>query len=93
MISALLPFRFREGDANVRSLWICSRNDAIGKVAVVGAAGAVWQTGSGWRNVIVATALAAVFLRGAVVIAGQGRAEIRALEIAAAEPAAKPDAA
>lgn len=93
VISALLLFRFREGDANVRSVWICSRNDAIGNVAVVGAAGAVWLTGSGWPDVIVAAALAGLFLRGAVVIAGQGRAEIRALEIAAAEPAAKPDAA
>ena len=93
VISALLLFRFREGDANVRSVWICSRNDAIGNVAVVGAAGAVWLTGSGWPDVIVAAALAGLFLRGAVVIAVQGRAEIRALEIAAAEPAAKPDAA
>ena len=93
VISALLLFRFREGDANVRSVWICSRNDAIGNVAVVGAAGAVWLTGSGWPDVIVAAALAGLFLRGAVVIASQGRAEIRALEIAAAEPAAKPDAA
>ena len=93
VISALLLFRFREGDANVRSVWVCSRNDAIGNVAVVGAAGAVWLTGTGWPDVIVAAALAGLFLRGAVVIAGQGRAEIRALEIAAAEPAAKPDAA
>ena len=72
VMSALVLFRFREVGANVRSVWICSRNDAIGNVAVVVAAGAVWLTGSGWPDVIVAAALAGLFLRGAVVIAGQG---------------------
>ena len=82
VISALLLFRFREGDANVRSVWICSRNDAVGNVAVVAAAGAVWLTGSGWPDVIVAVATAGLFLRGAAVIAGQSRAEMRALKTA-----------
>ena len=59
----------------------------------MGAAGAVWLRGSGWPDVILAAASAGLFLRGVMVIARQGLAEIYALKIAAAEPAAKPDAA
>jgi Co/Zn/Cd efflux system component len=44
----LMLYRFRTGDANTRSVWICSRNDAIGNVAVVLAALGVFGTGSGW---------------------------------------------
>ena len=47
-------YRFRGGDANMRSVWICSRNDAIGNVAVVLAALGVFGTGTGWPDVIVA---------------------------------------
>ncbi|GHD46200.1 hypothetical protein GCM10017083_15070 [Thalassobaculum fulvum] len=75
--SVLILFRWRDGDANVRSVWLCSRNDAIGNVAVVGAGGAVWLTASGWPDVIVAAAMAGLFLRSAVAILRQAFAELR----------------
>jgi Co/Zn/Cd efflux system component len=82
--AALLLFRFRDGDANVRSVWLCSRNDAIGNVAVVLAAGGVWAAGSGWPDLVVATLMAALFLHSASRILRQAAAELRAGE----EPAA-----
>jgi len=83
--SAWLLFRFRDGDANVRSVWICSRNDAIGNVAVIGAAGAVAWLASPWPDLIVAAAMAMLFLRGAWEIQRQARDEWTAA--AAPEPA------
>ena len=63
--SVLLLMRYREGDANVRSVWLCSRNDAIGNVAVMAAAGAVWATGTAWPDLIVAGGMAVLFLNSA----------------------------
>lgn len=60
--SVLLLLRFRDGDANVRSVWLCSRNDAIGNVAVVIAASGVFATGTAWPDLIVAGAMASLFL-------------------------------
>lgn len=77
LVSVLILFRWRDGDANVRSVWLCSRNDAIGNVAVVGAGGAVWLTGSGWPDVIVAGAMALLFLRSATAILRQALGELR----------------
>jgi Co/Zn/Cd efflux system component len=74
--SALLLYRFRDGDANVRSVWLCSRNDAIGNLAVVGAAGLVALTGSGWPDVAVAGAMACLFLASASQILCQALAEL-----------------
>jgi Co/Zn/Cd efflux system component len=54
MVVALMLFRFRSGDANMRCVWICSRNDAIGNVAVVAAAAGVFGTGTAWPDLIVA---------------------------------------
>jgi Co/Zn/Cd efflux system component len=54
MISVLLLLRYRDGDANVRSVWLCSRNDAIGNVAVMFAALAVYYTQTKWPDLIVA---------------------------------------
>jgi Co/Zn/Cd efflux system component len=62
---ALLLYRFRGGDANMRSVWICSRNDAIGNIAVVLAALGVFGTGTGWPDFAVATAMAALGVAGA----------------------------
>lgn len=56
---APLLYRYRTGDANMRSVWICSRNDAIGNVAVMLAALGVFGTGSAWPDLIVATIMAA----------------------------------
>lgn len=75
--SVLVLMRWRDGDANVRSVWLCSRNDAIGNVAVIGAAGAVALTGSAWPDLIVAAALALLFLNSARHILRQAWAERR----------------
>lgn len=61
---ALMLYRFREGDANMRSVWICSRNDAIGNLAVIAAAAGVFGTGTGWPDFIVAGIMAALALSG-----------------------------
>ena len=61
---ALLLYRYRTGDANMRSVWICSRNDAIGNVAVMLAALGVLGTGSAWPDLIVASIMAALALTG-----------------------------
>lgn len=57
---ALMLYRFRGGDANRRSAWICSRNDAIGNVAVLAAAAGVFGTGTAWPDLIVAGLLASL---------------------------------
>jgi Co/Zn/Cd efflux system component len=61
---ALMLFRFRRGDADRRSVWICSRNDAIGNVAVMLAALGVFGTGTLWPDVIVAGIMAALSITG-----------------------------
>ena len=78
VVSALLLYRFRDGDANVRSVWVCSRNDAIGNVAVICAAGLVAWLASPWPDLLVAAAMAMLFLSGALGIARQARAEMTA---------------
>ena len=83
--SVLLLLRYREGDANVRSVWLCSRNDAIGNLAVILAAGAVYVTQTAWPDLVVAFAMALLFLHSAFLIIRQARAELRAS--AAATPA------
>ena len=74
---ALMLYRFRTGDANMRSVWICSRNDAIGNVAVVAAAAGVFGTGTAWPDLIVAAVLAGLGLRGGFQIVAQARGELR----------------
>jgi Co/Zn/Cd efflux system component len=61
---ALMLYRFRDGDANMRSVWICSRNDAIGNLAVLLAAAGVFGTGTGWPDVIVAAIMGGLGLQG-----------------------------
>src|SRR5690606_19319509 len=75
--SVLLLMRYREGDANVRSVWLCSRNDAIGNVAVMGAAAAVAATGAAWPDLIVAGVMAGLFLASSFSVMRQAWAEIR----------------
>jgi Co/Zn/Cd efflux system component len=62
---ATMLYRFRAGDANMRSVWICSRNDVIGNVAVIFAALGVFGTGSGWPDIVVALIMAGLELTGA----------------------------
>ncbi|MCL4157689.1 UNVERIFIED_CONTAM: hypothetical protein GTU68_013738 [Idotea baltica] len=77
LASVLLLLRYKDGDANVRSVWLCSRNDAIGNVAVMFAALAVWGTSSGWPDLIVAMIMAGLFLSSAFQIMRQALAERR----------------
>ena len=62
LLSVVVLMRYKDGDANVRSVWLCSRIDAIGNVAVMGAAGGVFLTGSAGPDLIVAGLMAALFL-------------------------------
>ncbi len=78
LASVALLLRYKDGDANVRSVWLCSRNDAIGNVAVMVAALAVWATASGWPDVIVAGAMAALFINSSARIIAQALRERRA---------------
>jgi Co/Zn/Cd efflux system component len=79
--SVLLLLRYKDGDANVRSVWLCSRNDAIGNVAVMGAALAVWGTTSAWPDLLVAAIMAGLFLWSSAQILQQGWREYRAGEL------------
>jgi Co/Zn/Cd efflux system component len=75
--SVLLLMRYKDGDANVRSVWLCSRNDAIGNVAVMIAALGVWGTATAWPDLIVAGGMAALFLLSSAQILRQAWAERR----------------
>jgi Co/Zn/Cd efflux system component len=77
LASVLLLVRYKDGDANVRSVWLCSRNDAIGNVIVMIAALGVWGTATGWPDIAVAAIMAGLFLSSAFQIVQQGLAEWR----------------
>ena len=77
LASVLLLVSYKDGDANVRSVWLCSRNDAIGNVAVMFAALGVWRTATGWPDLIVAAIMASLFLSSAFQIVRQALAERR----------------
>jgi len=72
-----LLWAYRGGDANMRSAWICTRNDVLGNVAVLLAAAGVFGTGTGWPDVIVAAIMAALALQGAASVIRQSAAELR----------------
>ena len=73
---AIMLYRYRSGDANMRSVWICSRNDAIGNIAVVLAAAGVFGTGTAWPDLIVAGIMAALGISGGTQIIMQARKEL-----------------
>ena len=75
--AALMLSRFREGDANVRAIWLFSRNDALANVAVIVAAGLVAWTGQAWPDLGVAGVIALLFLHSAYEIVRNARAELR----------------
>jgi Co/Zn/Cd efflux system component len=72
-VGLLLPYK--DGDANVRSVWLCSRNDAIGNVVVMAAAVGVWATSSAWPDLAVAALMAGIFLSSSAQILRQAWAE------------------
>lgn len=75
---AAMLYRYRTGDSNMRSVWICSRNDALGNIAVAAAALGVIGTGRSWPDPLVATIMAVLALSGAWSV---GRQALRELEI------------
>ncbi len=77
VVSVLILARYKDGDANVRSVWLCSRNDAIGNVAVLIAAAAVWLTDTPWPDLVVALGMAALFTSSAMKILRQAWNEYR----------------
>lgn len=74
---AVILLRHREGDANVRAVWLFSRNDAIGNAAVVLAAVLVAAIGSPWPDLVTAAAIAGLFIYSAMIIMGDALAELR----------------
>ena len=82
--SVMLLAKYKEGDANVRSVWLCSRNDAIGNVAVMLAAIAVYLTGSAWPDLIVAAVMAGLFLWSSAQILSQAVGELSEAKAASA---------
>jgi Co/Zn/Cd efflux system component len=83
--SVLILMRYKDGDANVRSVWLCSRNDAIGNIAVMIAALAVWGTATRWPDLLVAAIMASLFLTSSIQILRQSFREMRAARFMAAE--------
>lgn len=73
-----LLWRHRHEDINMSSVWECSRNDIAANLAVFLAAGAVWLSGSGWPDIIVALALLWLLMRSAVRVIAAASAELRA---------------
>ena len=71
-----LLWAFRSGDANMRSAWICTRNDVLGNFAVLCAALGVFGTGTGWPDVIVAAIMASLALQGAITVMKQALGEL-----------------
>lgn len=76
VVVALMLYKWREGDSNMQSVWLCSRNDAIGNVAVVAAAGLVAWTGSAWPDLVVAVLMATLGITAARTIIAQAWREL-----------------
>jgi Co/Zn/Cd efflux system component len=74
---AVLLYRFRDGDANMTSVWICTRNDVIGNIAVLAAAAGVFGTRTGWPDFAVGAIMASLALTGAWRVLRQARGELR----------------
>lgn len=86
LVSAGLLYAFRSGNANMRSVWLCSRNDAIGNIAVMMAAAGVFSFGSTWPDLLVAVIMASLALSSSAIVIRHAVAELRAtVPIAAAE--------
>ena len=75
---ALMLYRFRSGDANMRSVWVCARNDVLGNIAVLAAAIGVAATGARWPDAAVAAAMACLALSGGWSVNRQAVAELQA---------------
>ncbi len=76
LASAFLLYRFRHGDANARSVWLCTRNDAIGNIAVVAAGAGVFATATGWPDLGVGVVMAALALSSSFLVLRQAAREL-----------------
>ncbi len=74
---AIMLFRYRSGDSNMRSIWLCSRNDALVNIAVIVAASGVFLSSTGWPDIFVAAFIAALSLSSAYQVYVQARGELR----------------
>lgn len=74
---ALMLYAWRDGDANMRSVWLCSRNDAIGNLAVIAAALGVFGTRSGWPDLAVAGVMGLLSLTAARSVVQHARGDLR----------------
>jgi Co/Zn/Cd efflux system component len=76
-LSFALLWAYRGGDANMRSAWVCTRNDVLGNLAVLAAAAGVFGTGTGWPDIAVAAVMATLALQGAYLVLRQSWSELR----------------
>ncbi|MGH1361479.1 MAG: cation transporter [Burkholderiaceae bacterium] len=79
LVTAVL-FRFRQGDANMRAVWLCTRNDSLSNIAVVLAAIGVFGTGTNWPDLLVAAIMAGLALSSARTVINQALAELKSAE-------------
>jgi Co/Zn/Cd efflux system component len=83
---ALMLYRWCEADANMRSVWLCSRNDTIGNLLVIGAALAVNATQTSWPDLLIASVMAVLALQGASAVIREARRELRNAPFSATVP-------
>jgi Co/Zn/Cd efflux system component len=84
-VSFGLLWAYRHGDSNMRSAWICTRNDVLGNLAVLLAALGVFGTGTGWPDVIVATIMAGLAIQGSILVIREAASELRPQRLVSAE--------
>ncbi len=81
---AITLFRFRSGDADMRSVWLCSRNDAISNIAVMVAAAGVFGTGSAWPDLIVAGIMGTLAITAGISVVRHARSDVAKARLAGA---------
>jgi Co/Zn/Cd efflux system component len=84
---AILLFRFRAGDSDMRSVWLCSRNDAIGNLAVMAAALGVFGTGTAWPDLVVAAVMGSLAISAGISVVRHARRDIAEARVAQVSPA------
>ncbi|MCD1649160.1 cation transporter [Marinobacter adhaerens] len=87
---AAILFKFREGDSDMRSVWLCSRNDAISNIAVMVAALGVFGTGTAWPDLIVAAIMGTLAITAGISVVRHARSDIAEARASGAQPAATP---
>ncbi len=87
VVVALMLFRFRGGDSDMRSVWLCSRNDAIGNVAVMAAALGVFGTGTAWPDLAVAGIMGSLAMTAGISVVRHARSDIAAARATSPQPA------